>query len=190
LIIPLLPACPLLNDVHRLVRDREQVRIAAGERDLVADRIGLRAQVTAGSARRRIRMGPHRIETMPAQRLLDQVRMRQTMTGTLNAAGRHTMHSGVHRRSRTSVPESLHHMHDVLVSIPSLQLDEQVGTDVSGSGRGLRRAGVLRLTGRPVRWPGEASRWYRPGTGFSLTGRHQNLFSHATGSDDRRPFHA
>jgi hypothetical protein len=116
--------------------------------------------------------------------------MRQTMTGTLNAAGRHTMHSGVHRRSRTSVPESLHHMHDVLVSIPSLQLDEQVGTDVSGSGRGLRRAGVLRLTGRPVRWPGEASRWYRPGTGFSLTGRHQNLFSHATGSDDRRPFPA
>jgi hypothetical protein len=132
-------------------------------------------------------MGPHRIETMPAQRLLDQVCMRQTMTGTLNPARRHTVHSGVHRRCRTSVPESLHDVRDVLVSIPSLQL-EQVGTGTSGSGSGMRRVGVLRLTGRPVRWPGQASRWYGPlipGKGFSLTGSHQNLLSRAAGSDDR-----
>jgi hypothetical protein len=99
---------------------------------------------------------------MPAQRLLNPIRMRQATSGTLDAVHRHTTDSRLHRRVRTSMAEPLHHVHDELVSKSSLQL-EQFGTDVSGAGSGSRHTDVLRLASRPGRWPGNAAHWRRSG---------------------------
>jgi hypothetical protein len=179
-ICPARRAGPLLNDVHRFVGDRAQVRTAGGERDLVTHRVRVGAHVMTGGARRGIRVGPDRIQTMRSQCLLDPIGMRQTMPGTLYPARRHA----VHHRGRTGVLEPVNHARDVLIPVAPLQL-EQCRTDVSGSGSSSRR--VLRPTGRTGRWPGSTAHRRWPRTGFSLTSSHERIpFKARPVSDDRR----